>query len=131
VIEGNFHGLEHAEPVRSSGDHTDFVVEALSGARGNLAFRLKPVQDHRLVSAEHAGHLLHRFQTAPHCPVAPVVEESTGPDRGSIMPKVAKVSLSNPMPVQWPACWGAEHPAFTKRVRAPDCYGAAETTACA
>src|ERR1039458_2395234 len=32
VIQGNFHGVEGAKAVGSSGNHSDFVVEALNGA---------------------------------------------------------------------------------------------------
>jgi len=66
VTNSNFHRLEGAKPVGSPGDHTDFVVEALNSARGDLAFGSKPVQDQGLVGAEHAGHFFHRFETAPH-----------------------------------------------------------------
>ena len=40
------------------------------------------------MGAEHAGPFFHRFQTAPHRPIAPIVEESAGPDRGLVMPKI-------------------------------------------
>jgi len=44
VIEGDFHGFEGDKPIGSSGDYTDFVVETLNGAGGDLSSGAKPVQ---------------------------------------------------------------------------------------
>ena len=38
VIEGHFHRFEGAKSVRSSGDHSNLVVETLDRAAGKLAF---------------------------------------------------------------------------------------------
>src|ERR1700676_603593 len=65
VIEGNFHSVVGTKAVGSSGNHSDFVVEALHGAIGDFSFGPKPIQDQRLMGAQHPGHLFHRFQTAP------------------------------------------------------------------
>jgi hypothetical protein len=50
------------------------------------------------VGAGHAGHFFHRFQTAPNRPIAPVVEESAGPDRGLVMPIIAEGLFQTPGP---------------------------------
>src|ERR1035437_821153 len=98
VIEGNFHSLVGTKAVGSSGNHSDFVVEALNGAIGNFFFGPKPIQDQRLMGAQHAGHPFHRFQTAPHGPGAPVVEKSAGPDHGFVLPEMGKGLLQIPGP---------------------------------
>src|ERR1017187_471770 len=64
VIKGNFHSLVGTKAVGSSGNYSDFVVEALNGAIGDFSFGPKPIQDQRLMGAQHAGRLFHRFQTA-------------------------------------------------------------------
>src|ERR1035441_10096695 len=51
VIKGDFHGIVGAKTVRTSGHHTKFVVEALDGAVGYLAFGTKPVQQQLLMGA--------------------------------------------------------------------------------
>src|ERR1035437_2562240 len=79
VIKGNFHSLEGTKAVRSSGNYSDFVVETLNSAIGDFSFGAKPIQDQRLMGAQHPGHLLHRFQTATHGPEAPIVEKGASP----------------------------------------------------
>ena len=49
VIEGHFHRFIGAKSVRTSGHHTDFVVETLDGAAGNLPFGAEPVQQQFLM----------------------------------------------------------------------------------
>src|ERR1039458_1467088 len=51
VIKGDFHGIVGAKTVRTSGHHTKFVVEALDGTVGDLAFGPKPVQQQLLMGA--------------------------------------------------------------------------------
>jgi hypothetical protein len=63
VIEGDFHGFAGAEAVRTSGDHSNLIVEALDHSARNLPFGPKPVQDQWLMRTQHAGHLFHRLQT--------------------------------------------------------------------
>src|ERR1035438_7654406 len=98
VIKGNFHSVIGAEAVGSSGDDSDFVVEALDGAVGDLFFGAKPVQNQRLMGAQHPGYLFHRFQTAPHGPEAPVVEKAAGPDYGLVLPEIGEGFLQIPGP---------------------------------
>jgi hypothetical protein len=57
VIQGNFHGVEGAKAVGSSGNHSNFVVEALNGAIGDFSFGPKPIQYQRLMGAQHPGYL--------------------------------------------------------------------------
>ena len=45
VIKGNFHSLVGTEAIGSSGNYSDFIVEALNGAIGDLSFGPKPVQN--------------------------------------------------------------------------------------
>jgi hypothetical protein len=61
VIKGKFHRIEGAKAVGSSGNHSDFVIETLNGAIGDFSFGSKPIQDQRLMGAQHPGHLFHRF----------------------------------------------------------------------
>src|SRR5262249_20891651 len=98
VIQGNFHSLVGAKAVGSSGNHSNFVVESFDGAAGDLSFGSKPIQDEGLMSAQHAGHLFHRFQTAPHRAVAPIVEKGSCPDYGSVLPEVGKSLFQLPGP---------------------------------
>src|SRR5215468_6834582 len=63
VIKSNFHRIVSSEAVGSSGNHSNFVVEALHSTAGDFPFCPKPVQDQFLMSAQHPGYLLHRFQT--------------------------------------------------------------------
>src|SRR5260370_1292104 len=98
VIESNFHSVIGAEAVGSSGDQSDFVVEALNGTIGDFSFGPKPVQDQRLMCAQHPGYLFHRFQTAAHGPEAPVVEKAAGPDYGLVLPKIGEGFLQIPGP---------------------------------
>src|SRR5215472_9162634 len=98
VIQGNFHSLVGAKAVGSSGNHSNFVVESFDGAAGDLSFGSKPIQDEGLMSAQHPGHLFHRLQTAPHRPVAPIVEKGSRPDYGSVVPEVGKSLFQLPGP---------------------------------
>src|ERR1700676_1754888 len=98
VIEGNFHSAVGTKSVGSSGNHSDFVVETLDGAIGDLSLGAKPVQDQRLMCAQHPGYLFHRFQTAPHGPEAPVVEKAAGPDHGLVLPEIGEGFLQIPGP---------------------------------
>src|ERR1700694_135093 len=98
VIQSNFHSLEGAKAVGSSGNHSDFVVEALHGAIGDFSFGPKPIQYQRLMGAQHSCHLFHRFQTATHGPKAPVVQKGAGPDHGFILPEMREGFLQIPGP---------------------------------
>src|ERR1019366_2397437 len=98
VIKGNFHSLVGTKAVGSSGNHSDFVVETLNGAIGDFSFGSKPIQDQRLMGAQHPGHLFHRFQTATHGPGAPIVEKATGPDHGFVVPEIGEGLLQIPGP---------------------------------
>jgi hypothetical protein len=51
VIKGQFHRFIRAESVRASGHHSNFVVQALDRATGNLAFGFEPVEQQWLVLA--------------------------------------------------------------------------------
>jgi hypothetical protein len=53
VIEDNFHRVEGAKSVGSSGNYSDFVVEVLNGAVGDFSSGPKPVQYQRLMGAQH------------------------------------------------------------------------------
>jgi hypothetical protein len=98
VIKGNFHGLEGTKAVGSSGNYSDFVVEALNGAIGDFSFGPKPIQYQRLMGAQHPGHLFHWLQAAPHGPEAPIVEKAAGPDHGFVLPEVGEGLLQVPGP---------------------------------
>jgi hypothetical protein len=45
MVESGFHGVAGAKAVRSSGHHSDFVVEALDGAVGDFTFGPEPIED--------------------------------------------------------------------------------------
>ena len=79
MIEGHFHGIVGAEAVRSSGHHSNFVVETLDGAAGDLPFGPEPIQQQFLVSAQHAGDFLHRLQTAAQGPLSTSSRERPRP----------------------------------------------------
>ena len=98
MIKGNFHSLEGTKPVGSSGNYSDFVVEALHGAIGDFSFGPKPIQDQRLMGAQHAGHLFHRFESATHGPEAPIVEKAAGPGHGFVVPEIGEGLLQIPGP---------------------------------
>jgi hypothetical protein len=51
VIQGNFHRVKGAEAIRSSGHHSDFVVQALDGTAGDFALGSKPIQQQLLMRA--------------------------------------------------------------------------------
>src|SRR5438552_10910833 len=76
VIKGNFHSLVGTKTVGSSGNHSDFVIETLNSTVGDFSFGSKPIQDQRLMGAQHVGHFFHRFQMAMHGPEAPIVEKA-------------------------------------------------------
>jgi hypothetical protein len=65
-------------------------IESFNGAVGDFSFGPKPIQDQRLMGAQHAGHLFHRFQTAPHGPEAPIVEKAAGPGDGFVLPEIGE-----------------------------------------
>ena len=98
MIKGSFYSFVGAKAVGSSGDHSDFVVEALNGAIGDFSFGPKPVQDQRLMGAQHPGYLFHRFQTAPHGSEAPIVEKAAGPSHGFVLPEIGERFLQIPSP---------------------------------
>jgi len=98
VIEGHFHGFVSTKTVRSSGNHSDFVVETLHGGIGDFSFGAKPIQDQWLMGAEHPGHLFHGFESAAHGAEAPVVEKGAGPDDGFVVPEMGEGLLQVPGP---------------------------------
>ena len=98
VIQGYFHSIEGAEAVRTSGHHSDFVIQTLDGAAGNLALGLEPVQEQRFVRAQHPGDLLHRLESAAHGQRAPVIQKGSGPDIGFVVPEVLEGFLESPGP---------------------------------
>jgi hypothetical protein len=98
VIKGNFHSFVGTKAVGSSSNHSDFVVEALNGAIGDFSFCPKPIQDRRLMGAQHPGHPFHRFETATHGPEAPIVEKAAGPDHGFVLPEMGEGLLQIPGP---------------------------------
>ena len=90
MIQGNFHRVKGAEAVRSSGYHSDFVVQALDDAAGDFAFGPKPVQQQLLMRAQHPRHFLHRLEAAAQGAPSPIVQKVAGvPDR-FIGPEVFK-----------------------------------------
>ncbi len=90
VIKGNFHRVEGAKAVGSSGDYSDLVVEALNSTVGDFSSGAKPIQYQRLMGAQHPGHLFHRFQTAPHGPETPIVKKGSGPHLGFVLPEMGE-----------------------------------------
>ena len=44
VIEGNFHGLEGAKAIGTSGNHSNFVVETFHGTIGDFSFGAEPIR---------------------------------------------------------------------------------------
>src|ERR1035441_7706202 len=62
MIQGNFHGVEGAKAIGSSGNYTDFVVETFHGAIGDFPFRPEPIQDQRFMGPQHPGHPFDRLQ---------------------------------------------------------------------
>ncbi len=90
MIQGDFHGFIRAKAIGSSGNYSNFVVETLHCAAGDLSFGAKPIQDERFMGAQHAGHLLHRFETAAHSAEAPIIEKGPGPDFRFILPEIGK-----------------------------------------
>src|SRR5580704_2535082 len=87
-----------AEAVRTSGYHSNFVVEALDRAAGNLAFGPEPVQQQLLMAPQHSGNFLHGRQTAAHGAEAPAVQESSCPRERAVVPKVSKRLFQLPSP---------------------------------
>src|ERR1017187_1071819 len=98
MIQGNFHGVEGAKAVGSSGYYTDFVVETFHGAIGDFPFRPEPIQDQRFMGPQHPGHPFDRLQFAAHGPEAPIVEKGPGPDRGFVPPEMSEGLLQIPGP---------------------------------
>src|ERR1017187_8662052 len=98
MIQGNFHGVEGAKAVGSSGNYTDFVVETFHGAIGDFPFRPEPIQDQRFMGPQHPGHPFDRLQVAAHGPEAPIVEKGPGPDRGFVPPEMSEGLLQIPGP---------------------------------
>ena len=98
MIKGNFHSLVGTKAVGSSGNHSDFVVEALHGAVGDFSLGPEPIQDQRLMGAQHPGYPFHGFQAATHGPGAPIVEKAAGPDHGFVVPEMGEGFLQIPGP---------------------------------
>ena len=86
MIQGQFHRFIGAKAIRSSGHHSDFVVQALNGGAGEFPFGPEPVEDQLAMGAEHSRHRLHRLQAAAPGPLAPRVQEANkvlhGVDKG-------------------------------------------------
>src|SRR5450759_1593581 len=78
-----------------SGNHSDFVIETLNGSIGDFSFGSKPTQDQGLMGAQHPDHLLHRFESAPHGPEAPVVKKAACPDHGFVLPEIGEASFKS------------------------------------
>jgi len=76
VIEGHFHRFEGAEAEGSSGNHTDFVVEAFDRAAGKFPFGPEPVEQPFLMIAQHTGNLLHGFEAAAQGAFAPGIQKA-------------------------------------------------------
>ena len=91
MIQSNFQHVKGPESIGTSGDHLGLVVESFHAAEGNLAFGQKPVEQEFPVSAQHLGHLFHRWETGAHGPGTPVVEELARPGRRVILPEPLKI----------------------------------------
>src|SRR5438552_15276295 len=82
VIQSNFHSLEGAKAVGSSGNHSDFVVEALHGAFGDFSFGPKHIQYQLLMGAQHSCLLFHRLLMASHVTYGPDYKHGDVTDMG-------------------------------------------------
>ena len=98
MIESGFHGVVGAKAVGSSGDHSDFVVEALDGAVGDFAFGPEPIEDEFFVGAEHAGDLAQGLEAAAQGAFAPDIQEGGSPGEGAVVPEVLEGFLERPGP---------------------------------
>src|ERR1022692_4012866 len=96
MIQGNFHRCKGAKAVRSSGHHSDLVVETLGRTGGHLASGLEPVQYQSIMSPQHPRHLLHRFQPAAHRSLGPTIQKTSRPKWTAILPKNAGKPPQNP-----------------------------------
>jgi len=96
MIESCFHGVVRAKAIGTSGDHSDFVVEAFDRAVGDFTFGLEPIEDEFLVGAEHAGDLAHGLEAAAKGTLAPDIQEGGRPSEGTVAPEVLEGFLEHP-----------------------------------
>ena len=85
MIEHDFYRFGGSESVGSSDTRLEFVVQALDGTERDFIARLEPVQDKRLVRADHAGDFLHWLEARSHRLLTPLVHEF-------FRPRLAKVN---------------------------------------
>jgi len=98
MIQGHLQRPVSSKPIRASGYHSDFVVQPLDRAAGQLPFRAEPIHQQFLMAAEHAGHFLHGLKPTALGPAAPALQERGGAAGRSIGPKVLKRLFQNPRP---------------------------------
>jgi len=98
MIQGYFQYIVGPETIRSFCSHFCFVVETLYTAKGNLSPGSKPVEQERLVIADHFCHFFHRFEPGAHGPCAPLIEEFSCPSGEDVLPETLKILLEQVRP---------------------------------
>lgn len=93
MIDSDFGHFQLPIAVGFSECQFDFVVQTLHDSAVELLFRLEPVENQFPMAADALGHGLDRFQTAPHGPAHPGIQESAGPVRGRVLPEQLEALL--------------------------------------
>ena len=96
MIQGYFHSFEGAVAVRSSGHHSDLIVQPFGGATGDFAFGLEAVHQQVLMGAQHSRNFLHRRQPTAQGPFRPDPQEVTRPSGGTVVPEGLEGLLEDP-----------------------------------
>lgn len=87
MIEHDFDRSVSSKAVGLSETRFQAVVQTLYGTEGHLSARLEPVENERLMSAQHARDLLHRLQTRAQRLRAPLIHEFRRPGRRDVFPE--------------------------------------------
>lgn len=87
--------MKASEAIRSSGNHSTFVVETLDHSIGDLAFGLEPVEKQGFMVAKSAGELLHGLDSGTQGLGGPMVEKVFCPGGMTISPEAIKIFLKD------------------------------------
>ena len=96
MIENEFEHLEGAVAKATRKRDAGLVVHSLDHGVGVLALGAEVVEQKILVSAQHAGDLLHRFDARAHGAGGPALEIGRRPGRAAVDPEAAEALLEFP-----------------------------------
>jgi len=81
MVNGDFGHFQLPVAAGFSDGQFDLVVKALHNSAVELLLRLEPVENQFAMVADASSHRIDWFQSAPHHPFGPAIQELAGPVR--------------------------------------------------